>query len=170
MCPDSAGFISPYFYFINQINPIASISGGSAITCEEPILTLTAQSNIGNIAWLNDLGKIIGTGPQLSLADAGFYTLKITDGTCTDTETKWVKNNKQIPTVKATGGQIDPGTGSIQLHANSIYTGLIYHWSGPNGFTSSLKNPVVSIPGLYMLTVTNPVTGCSNSVEVIVTI
>ncbi len=41
-----------------------------------------------------------------------------------------------------------------------------YSWTGPNGFTSSLQNPTISgvtaaAAGDYVLTVSNPATGCS---------
>ena len=40
--------------------------------------------------------------------------------------------------------------GSVQLNGQTS-TG-IYKWTGPNGYTSSAENPIVSVPGTYTLT------------------
>jgi hypothetical protein len=64
-------------------------------------------------------------------------------------------------TVTATGGSITCTHSSVTLSGSSSVTGVSYAWTGPNGFTSSLQNPVVSTAGVYTLTSTNPATGCS---------
>jgi large repetitive protein len=68
----------------------------------------------------------------------------------------------------------DPCIGGVlQLNTDTLPGGT-YHWSGPNGFTSGLKNPVISNAnlshsGTYSLYVS--VNGCpSNIVQVIVTV
>jgi hypothetical protein len=50
---------------------------------------------------------------------------------------------------------------SVALSGSSTTSGVTYSWSGPNGFTSASQNPSVTTPGDYILTVTNPVTGCT---------
>lgn len=57
---------------------------------------------------------------------------------------------------------------TLELFATSTVTGAIYHWAGPNFFTSTLQNPVIpsattAASGIYMVTVTNPVTGCTSA-------
>ena len=54
-------------------------------------------------------------------------------------------------------------TPSASLSGASTSAGLSYSWSGPNGYTSALQNPVVTAGGIYTLTVFNPSTGCSGT-------
>jgi len=63
--------------------------------------------------------------------------------------------------VVVTGGNLTCGSDSIQLTAISTSPGAVYHWSGPNGFTSTLQNPLVNVAGSYSVTVTSPGNGCS---------
>jgi hypothetical protein len=77
-----------------------------------------------------------------------------------------IKQNNNPPPVTAMGGILDANHPTVQLKGNSIISGVTYHWTGPNGFASNLKKPIVSVPGIYTLTVTYPPTGCSNMVTV----
>ncbi len=54
---------------------------------------------------------------------------------------------------------------TLNLYATG--TGMSYQWSGPNGFTSTAQNPVITDvklvnSGVYYVTVTNIATGCKN--------
>ncbi|OQP64307.1 hypothetical protein A3860_20250 [Niastella vici] len=66
-------------------------------------------------------------------------------------------------TVTATGGTITCTTSSVTLLGNSTAGGVSYSWTGPNNFTSTAQNPVVTASGIYTLTVQNPATGCSGT-------
>jgi hypothetical protein len=72
------------------------------------------------------------------------------------------------PDLTASGGVLSCAT-SITLTASSSVAGATYRWVGPNGFSSSLQNPAVSVPGTYTVTVTNPTTGATASKAVQVT-
>lgn len=52
---------------------------------------------------------------------------------------------------------------TVTLLGSSTAGGVSYSWTGPNNFTSSAQNPVVSAPGIYTLTVYNPATGCTGT-------
>lgn len=54
-------------------------------------------------------------------------------------------------------------TPSASLSGTSASGGLSYNWTGPNGYTSTLQNPVATTGGIYTLTVFNPSTGCSGT-------
>src|SRR6185503_1274467 len=58
---------------------------------------------------------------------------------------------------------------SVTLNGSSTTPGVTYSWTGPGAFTSTSPTPTVSAPGIYTLTVLNPVNGCSNSDTVAVT-
>ncbi|GEM_PF-1020512 len=56
---------------------------------------------------------------------------------------------------------------NIQLSASSTTVGASYSWTGPNGFTSSVQNPVVTASGSYTVTASAP-NGCPTSADVVV--
>ena len=68
-----------------------------------------------------------------------------------------------MPGATATGGKVTCIVTSLDLSGSSSTVGVNYSWSGSGGFTSSLQNPSVSSIGTYILTVTNPVNGCTSS-------
>lgn len=148
---------------------------GQTITCLHPSLLLESQ-NIPLIShiWKNLGGDTLGTDYSITVNNPGVYFHE-TKGTlagtnCTDQAKILIKENTSPPPVTAMGGQLDAAHPTVQLMGNSIISGVTYHWEGPNGFSSNLKKPVVSTPGFYTLTVTNPLTGCTNSITVEVTI
>ncbi|AKD56935.1 SdrD B-like domain-containing protein [Spirosoma radiotolerans] len=63
---------------------------------------------------------------------------------------------------QATGGVLTCSQPSVTLAGAAQYrdgspaTQVTYNWSGPNGFTASIQNPVVSLAGTYTLTVSDP--------------
>jgi hypothetical protein len=162
---------------VTPTSNIASIQSpfGKSITCNYPTLPLNSI-NYPNVLhlWTNNVGDTIGTGNTIVVGAPGFYSHQVSitnpDGTVCAAQTKvLIKENTAPPHVSAMGGTLDPITGTVQLMGHSIISGVIYSWQGPNGFTSGSRNPLVSVPGVYTLTVTNPQTGCSNSVSVEVT-
>ena len=66
------------------------------------------------------------------------------------------------------GGIINCQPQPVELAGNSSAPIALYSWSGP-GITPAnqfLKNPVVTLPGTYILTVTNPLNGCTSTDQV----
>jgi hypothetical protein len=72
-------------------------------------------------------------------------------------------SDKSSEAVVATGGAFTCTTSSVTLLGNASAGGVTYSWTGPNNFTSTAQNPIVSATGIYTLTVFNPATGCSGS-------
>lgn len=147
---------------------------GQTITCAKPSLPLQSQNLPGAVhLWKNAAGDTLGTGPSILVNAQGFYFHELKSligGTnCTLLDKILIKENTTLPPVTATGGVLSASNPSVQLMGNSILSGMTYLWTGPGGFTSTLKKPIVSVPGFYTLTVTNPQTGCSNSITVEVT-
>jgi hypothetical protein len=144
---------------------------GQTITCTHPTLLLQAQ-NAPNVLhlWKNLGGDTLGTGNSLLVNTPGFYFHEVKSSvvgvSCSGQAKMLIKQNSSPPPVTAMGGTIDAAHPTVQLMGHSIISGVTYLWTGPNGFTSSLKKPIVSVPGFYTLTVTNPQTGCTNSITV----
>ena len=146
---------------------------GQTITCLHPSLTLQS-ANFPNAShlWKNNAGDTIGMANSVTVSSSGYYfhRVKITTGsiTCASESKILIKQNNTPPPFTAQGGTLDASHPTVQLVGNSIISGVTYAWTGPGGFTSNKRNPVVSVPGMYTLTVTNPQTGCSSSKTVVV--
>jgi valyl-tRNA synthetase len=69
----------------------------------------------------------------------------------------------------ATGGVITCGNTSIQIDGMSSIAGSSFVWTGPGGFTSTDEDPIVSVPGIYTLTV-NTQSNCPTSDTALVTL
>ena len=78
------------------------------------------------------------------------------------------------PTLSSNGPICADST--LMLFATDTTAGIIYHWSGPLGFSSTLQNPVIngastSASGTYLCTITKIATGCvSVASSIIITV
>jgi hypothetical protein len=85
---------------------------------------------------------------------------------CTSTASAVVTQNTTQPSLTTTSATINCYNPSPQVSASSQTQGATFSWTGPNGFTSGVSSPNVSVSGFYYVTVTNPANGCTNSVNV----
>ncbi|MCY2687072.1 T9SS type A sorting domain-containing protein [Salinimicrobium sp. TH3] len=107
--------------------------------------------------------------PNASQAKAGEYSLIVTNANgCSSNpqRTNVVVNNLPVP-ILSSNSPVCKG-GDIELNSSTIPGGT-YQWTGPNGFTSSEQNPVItnaSQPkaGDYSLVVKNA-NGCSSIIS-----
>jgi hypothetical protein len=92
----------------------------------------------------------------------GNYTVTVT-GTngCTSVATVEVAPDKNAPQVTVTGGTKTCKVPDVNLVATSNIP-VTWSWSGPNGFTSAIANPVATVPGNYVVVAT-AANGCSVS-------
>ncbi|NBC07384.1 MAG: hypothetical protein GVY26_09345, partial [Bacteroidetes bacterium] len=125
---------------------------------------------VANVQAFRCLGDcfFIGNTPYCS---GGNYsqTLPATNG-CDSTV------NLQLTVLEAIAVVAPPDTLScyndftVELNASpsTVSPFTTYTWSGPNGFSSTLQNPIVNNPGTYTLEVTSSAGGtvCSNSTSV----
>ncbi|MDW3645914.1 MAG: Ig-like domain-containing protein [Bacteroidia bacterium] len=145
---------------------VDALASGGTITCTVSNVQLSGSSTAAGVtySWAGP-GGFTSTQQNPSVSTAGVYTLTVTDasGICTASDTALVDEDANLPGVTVTGGDITCINNTVQLVGNSQTTGITYSWTGPNGFTSSISNPVVSVAGTYTLIVTNPANGCSSS-------
>lgn len=145
--------------------PLINTTSGS-ITCAAPNITLTTNTNASNpgFAW---------TGPNNYSSNAqnpvvnvaGSYNLVVTDSTtgCTSTASASVAANNNAPGATAAGGTLTCIVNNVVLSASSSDTAAVYAWTGPNNFSSNLKNPTVNVEGTYNLVVSSPSNGCTST-------
>jgi len=154
----------------NTALPMIDADGG-LLTCAENSVVLQSigSSTIQDYIWdgpgINS-NNADDANPEVSVP--GLYTLTaIGENGCQNTVSVEVLQDENIPTALASGGDLDCNTSSVELSAVSSAADVIYEWSGPNGFSSTESNPIVSESGIYILAVTAD-NGCIATSEVIV--
>ncbi|WP_343667959.1 hypothetical protein, partial [Chitinophaga sp.] len=169
------------FYYVDNVKVNAASAGDltavasvtDSLTCKVTSVTLSGSSSTAGVTYkwtgpanfTSDLQNPVVTTP-------GDYILTVTNPTtgCTGSDTVTVKQSVITPTaVAAVNGSLSCSITTVTLSGSSTTSGVTYSWTGPNGFTSTLQNPVVNTPGTYILSVTHPGTGCIGSGQVIVT-
>ena len=156
-------------------NPTANASNTGAY-CEGQTIALQTTAT-GTYAWSgpNGFSSTLQnpTVANATMSNAGTYTLVVSNANnCTATaSTNVVVNSVPAVTASNTGGYCADQTivlSSVSADATS------FAWSGPNGFTSNLQNPVVenatpANAGTYTVVATNA-SGCTANATTDVTV
>jgi parallel beta-helix repeat protein len=145
----------------------ANITPASPFFCGTGTVTLTANATGGGApytyAWTDPNSAAAGTNQTVAAGIAGTWSVTITDA-CGGTATATMNvTQNPVPTASATAS-----LGCIGQDLNLTGTtdiGTTYAWTGPNGFTSSVQNPVISAAtlaagGTYTFTTTEA--GCTS--------
>lgn len=155
---------------INNI-PASPTAGSNGPLCAGQTLSLTATTVTGaTYAWSGPNSFTSSsqnpTRTSVSTIDAGTYSVVATVNGCSSpAATVSVAITTSTPTPTASSnGPLCPGQ-NLQLTASNI-SGATYSWTGPNGFTSTTQNPLITSvtnvnAGLYSVTATT--TGCGTS-------
>ncbi len=69
----------------------------------------------------------------------------------------------------AIGGTLTCDAPQITISGSSNMPDATFEWSGPSGFSSVVQFPVVTVAGVYSLTITSAANGCTATAEAIVT-
>lgn len=149
-------------------------TAGGAITCTNSSVILFGNTASGGVSysWTGPNGYTSTTQNPV-VTQTGTYTLTVFNPAtgCSGTDTAVVALNQSAPGASASAsGPLTCNAGSTAtLSGSSSTSGVSYSWTGPNGYTSTTQNPVVSTAGAYTLTVINPVNGCTSNTNVAVT-
>ncbi len=152
--------------FLTCINNVTTLSGGSAL----PGIDFT---------WATINGTdtiVVGTGPSVNISVPGTYYLIGEDplNHCTNA-LSGVVNSDLVPPVADAGTPftIDCFGETAYLDGNGSggAAGLLFLWTTSGGNLVAGANtptPEINLPGTYLLTVTNPVNGCTDSDDVLI--
>ncbi|MEO6757905.1 MAG: hypothetical protein ABIO24_00520, partial [Saprospiraceae bacterium] len=145
---------------------------GAAISCIQssvPLKALTSANSPVTYTWSGPNG-FTSMAAMLEVAVAGTYTVTITDGLtgCLAAANYQVQYDTVIPTVLVTGGTLNCAQSAVTLSVSTSAITPSFHWTGPGGFTSNLSNPTVVQAGLYQLTITNMLSGCTATASTMV--
>lgn len=153
---------------------VANISGPDTITCDTPVLTLTAiGSSSGSdvlYAWSSTTGGVFtpGSAPtEVNTSSGGVYQLIVTDTFthCADTALFTIVEADLLPVAEAGPGFVldcETVQGVLDGSASDQGSEFAYFWSGSciQSAPDALQI-TVDCPGLYQLEVRNLATGCS---------
>ncbi len=155
------------------VNPLPSIVTNSPTACLGSSINLSASGGV-NYNWSGPNGFTSNlqnpTLPNAALNMAGVYSVTVTSAQgCSNTAVSIVTVSVLPPPAINSN---TPCTGNtLSLTTTAAVT---YSWSGPNGFTSNLQNPLIATTttlnsGVYTLTTSNS-SGCTASGTLAVTI
>ncbi|MBS1582814.1 MAG: SBBP repeat-containing protein, partial [Bacteroidetes bacterium] len=151
--------------------PNVSAGADAAITCATgPSIQLNGSSSTPGVSYswsASNGGNIVsGAGSATPTVNAaGTYTLTVTNTQtgCSANDAMVVTLDLGAPNASAlAGGTLTCAVTSVMLNGGSTTPNATFAWTGPNGFTSSEEDPMVSAPGTYVLTVT-AANGCTNT-------
>ena len=148
--------------------PVVTLTGGT-LTCSVLSVQLMSTSSISNVTYSwSGPASFSSTVANPMVSVAGTYTLTVTPlNGCFTVETIVVLDDTAIPDASTALGPVDCVAEEITLLGSSMTAGVIYSWSGPGGFSSSMQNPVVSDIGTYTLTVEGT-NGCTETSSIVV--
>ncbi|MDZ4071675.1 MAG: LamG-like jellyroll fold domain-containing protein [Sediminibacterium sp.] len=150
--------------------PTASISGTNTI-CSGGSTTLIATGGGAGTTYAWNTGATTFAIPVAPTVTTTYSVTLTNTAGCTSQASRTVTVNP-TPSVTASSNSSVVLGNTLQLSANGTTN---YSWSGPNGFTSSLQNPVINnvtaaANGTYTVTGTNAGPGCTNTASVNVTV
>ena len=156
-------------------NPTATASSNSPVCSGNAINLSTPTVTGATYSWTGP-GTYTSTSqnpsrPNATTAMSGTYTVTVTNGGCSATSSTTVTVN-QTPTATATSNSPICAGQTLNLSTPS-QTGASYSWTGPGGYTASIRNPsrtnaTTAMSGVYTVTVTR--NGCSATSSVTVTV
>jgi len=153
---------------LNVIIPVPD-----TLFCNLPMISLSAITGGANgpfsFFWTTSFGNITSSNtlPSITVDQAGPYTVSVTDGICGGAANTNVYAGPGFPQIFVDGGTITCSQTSVNLVPVYIPSNGSVMWTGPMGFMSTQPNINASLPGNYVLTITNT-QGCSTSKEVLV--
>jgi gliding motility-associated-like protein len=160
--------------------PQLAVTNPALLTCTNPSQTLSGSSTTGGVqlAWASIIGTdttILGNGSSLPVNAAGTYFLLGFNpaNNCANAVSVNVQLDQNPPTADAgqpftldCAGETAPLTGSGTGAPN-----LSFQWTSQDGnFVSGTNTatPLINEAGTYVLTVTNPANGCTETDEVVI--
>ncbi|MES2515244.1 MAG: choice-of-anchor L domain-containing protein, partial [Bacteroidota bacterium] len=148
----------------NNTPPAPTASNSGSLTCVTSIVTLTGTSG-GSYAWSGP-GIISGAAtanPDVNQLGTYIVTVTAVNG-CTATASTTVGQNTVIPTVSMPATQTITCTSpTLSLIGSANPSNATPVWTGGACGGATTYTASACSPGTYTLTVTNPLTGCSNS-------
>ena len=152
------------------INPTISLALLDSLTCKTNTATLevTDNQNSKMIQWSGP-NNFNSSNSKIIIQESGTYYIKVTNEFgCESVDSITVQDFRKLPVIQINDEKLDCSRRNAFVNLITQDLGLQFNWSGPNGFSSNLKNPAISDPGTYSVTVTNNL-NCALIKQIIVT-
>jgi hypothetical protein len=137
-------------------------AAGDTTDCISGQATLTGNSPATGVSWAWAGPNNYSSTQQNPVTTVpGNYTLTVTGlNGCTSVATTSVAENNDSPDVTlGGGGTLTCAVTDITISSTIATAGATGVWTGPNGFTSTQNDITISVPGVYLYTVT-ALNGC----------
>lgn len=138
---------------------------GGLLNCTFPSITLQGSSvTTGvNYDWSGP-GGFTSTQQNPAVTNPGTYTLLVTDPTngCTTETTTEVTQDPTVPDIAVEADSLTCSVQTVTIQATTTTPNVTFQWTGPNGFTSTVEDPTVSIPGSYTV-IAQASSGCTST-------
>jgi hypothetical protein len=160
-------------YQLDNIPPML-ITANDTLTCAKPSVQLKMGTSAVQYTarWTGPLG-FTSTEPRPTVSVPGVYEVVITnlENGCSSSAqlTIYSTDDFIFPPMPPIGPLTCKDT-AVRLQVIPDFTGLLFSWTGPDGFTSSEPAPLVSLPGVYSVIIVNPLTACSATAMVVLSI
>lgn len=159
-----------YEIHLSEIYVSSHIHPPQIITCYKPSIILDGSSSIysseSEFKWITEGGNIVGKKNKIEaeVDKAGRYYLIVSEGDCRDTAMVTVQADLDKPHADPHNAVLNCFNPSIRLSPGieSPYDSLL--WTGPGGFTSTVRRPRVDVKGKYKLILVGT-NGCIDSFE-----
>lgn len=170
-CPTGSQFTTNV-QVINLANPVVGNTGpycpGATIQLTANVQTATSFTWSGPSAFTSTVQN--PTIPNATPAMGGVYTITTAIGNCKKTASTTVSIHPLPNPIPVSNSPVCVGQ-NINLTSNAAAS---YTWTGPNGFSSNVQNPVITgataaMAGVYTLAVTSA-QGCTNVATVSVSV
>lgn len=142
----------------NKAIPVATIESSKLFICEKDTLTLTAN---GGTITKSYLWSDKSTSSSIKVQSAGFYQVSVTgENGCIGKAALQINEGKS-PVIEVAADSLTCSFKEITPRATITWDSPVLPlWTGPNGFSSTVLQPTIMLPGAYTIQV-NPANGCS---------
>ncbi|MBS1661545.1 MAG: T9SS type A sorting domain-containing protein, partial [Bacteroidetes bacterium] len=150
---------------IDGVNALAS--AGGSLTCTRSSVTLSGSStSAGAVYSWTGPGSFTSTVQNPVVSTPGIYTLTVTVGGCSASDTALVAQDILVPqglttTSIPSASQLTCTNNNVVFTAASTTPGTSYSWVGPGGFSATGVSATATVVGVYTLTATNTANGCT---------
>ncbi|HMW40293.1 MAG: gliding motility-associated C-terminal domain-containing protein [Saprospiraceae bacterium] len=138
------------------------------ITCAHPdaILSSGFKGQFKTLEWEGPNGTI-GQQDNITTQTGGKYIIRITSSNdCTTEKAIQISVDTLHPSLNLNSDTLTCIRDSLMLSLNDLYKSS-YQWSGPGGYSSTLQNPTIRVPGIYTVDASLQ-NGCRSSIQTLI--